>query len=192
MASQTQQEMYPEEDLREFDFGILGSVMEGAHRPGHFNGVAQIVSKLFDAVPAHKAFFGQKDFQQFIIIKDLVKQLNYNIEIIPCPIVREKNGLAMSSRNQRLSEAEKEKASFIYKTLSWAKENYLNYSVSDLRQIVREKLENLDGLRLEYFEIVNDKNLQSIKSWNEKEKFVACTAIFCGKVRLIDNIVFNL
>jgi len=188
----SQEEMYPEKDSREFDFGELGNVMEGAHRPGHFNGVAQIVSKLFDAVPAHKAFFGQKDFQQYVIIKDLVKQLNYNIEIIACPIVREKNGLAMSSRNQRLSEKEKEIASNIFKILSWAKKNYLDYSVSDLKDIVAKKYKELEHTRLEYFDIVNDTNLQTIKTWEEDGNFVACVAIFCGKVRLIDNIVFNL
>ncbi len=188
----TQAEMYPQKDLREFDFGNLGEVMEGAHRPGHFNGVAQIVSKLFDAVPAHKAFFGQKDYQQYVIIKDLVKQFNYNIEIISCPIIREENGLAMSSRNQRLSESEKEIASNIFKILSWTKENYLDYSVCDLKNIVNSKFSKIAGLEIEYFDIVDNQTLETIKSWENNRKIIACTALFCGNVRLIDNIVFNL
>ena len=188
----SQQEMYPEPDLREFDFGLLAEVMEGAHRPGHFNGVAQIVSKLFDAVPANKAFFGQKDFQQYVIIKDMVRQLNYDIDIVPCPIVREKSGLAMSSRNRRLSELEKEKAANIFKILTWAKENCSKYSVTELKKNVEMQFAEIEELDLEYFEIVEDKDLKLIKNWDSKENIVACVAIFCGKVRLIDNIVFNL
>ena len=188
----TREEMYPEPDKRTFNFGYLGEVMEGAHRPGHFNGVAQIVSKLFDAVPANKAFFGQKDFQQLAIIKEMVKQLNYEIEIVACPIVREKSGLAMSSRNQRLLESEKMAAANIFRILSWAKENYLNYSVVDLKGQVVKEFESVDVLDLEYFEIVDHLSLKNITTWTENTKFVACVAVFCGKVRLIDNIVFNL
>ena len=186
------QEMYPEQDTREFNFGALATVMEGAHRPGHFNGVAQIVSKLFDAVPANKAFFGQKDFQQYVIIKDLVRQLNYNIEIIACPIVREKSGLAMSSRNERLSKSDREQASQISKIMNWAKENYKKYSVSELKKEIEGKYKEIKALDLEYFEIVDDESLQTIQTWESKGKIVACVAVFCGNVRLIDNIVFNL
>ena len=185
-------EMYPEEDNREFDFGILGEVMEGAHRPGHFNGVAQIVSKLFDAVPAHKAFFGRKDFQQYTIIKDLVRQLNYDIDIVPCPIIREESGLAMSSRNRRLAASEKEIASNIHKILLWAKANQKNYSPEELINLVKAKFKHIDGLDLEYFNIVDDRKLQDIKEWDSSVNNVACVAVFCGNIRLIDNIVFNL
>ena len=188
----TRQEMYPEPDIREFDFGVLGDIMEGAHRPGHFNGVAQIVSKLFDAVPCDKAFFGQKDFQQYVIIKDMIKQLNYKIEAVQCPIIREESGLAMSSRNQRLSTKEKDIASNIYKILRWAKEHYLDYSVTELKKRVEEQFKAIGTLDLEYFEIVNDNSLQIVKNWNTQGKIVACVAVFCGNVRLIDNIVFNL
>jgi pantoate--beta-alanine ligase len=188
----TEQEMYPEKDLRKFDFGDLADVMEGAHRPGHFNGVAQIVSKLFNAVPAHKAFFGQKDFQQYVIIKDLVRQLKLDIEIIACPIIREESGLAMSSRNQRLSKLEKEEASQISSILAWAKDNYTAYSVLDLKSIINERFSQIEALDLEYFEIVDGESLQPIQNWEDKRKIVACVAVFCGNVRLIDNIVFNL
>ena len=185
-------EMYPQKDTREFNFGELGNVMEGAHRPGHFNGVAQIVSKLFDAIPANKAFFGQKDFQQYVIIKDLVRQYKYDIQIIACPIIREKSGLAMSSRNQRLSDSDKVVASEISKILFWAKDNYKNYTVLDLKSIITKRLSKTKGLDLEYFDIVDDNNLQTVEKWNTEQNIVACVAVFCGKVRLIDNIVFNL
>ena len=186
------EEMYPEQDTREFNFGALATVMEGAHRPGHFNGVAQIVSKLFDAVPADKAFFGQKDFQQYVIIKDLVRQLNYDIEIVACPIIREESGLAMSSRNERLSKSERELASQISQIMNWAKENYQKYSVLELKTEIERKYKEIKVLDLEYFEIVDDESLQAIQSWGGKGKIVACVAVFCGNVRLIDNIVFNL
>jgi len=185
-------EMYPESDERTFDFGTLGDVMEGAHRPGHFNGVAQIVSKLFDAVPAHKAFFGQKDFQQYVIIKDLVRQLQYDIEIIACPIIREDSGLAMSSRNQRLSASEKQAAANISNILNWAKDNYPSFSVDELKAEVIKQFKSIKALELEYFEIVEDEALKTVKNWAFKGKIVACVAVFCGKVRLIDNIVFPL
>ena len=185
-------EMYPETDTREFDFGALATVMEGAHRPGHFNGVAQIVSKLFDAVPADKAFFGQKDFQQYVIIKDLVRQLDLEIEIIACPIIREESGLAMSSRNERLSTTDRILASHISEILSWAKDNYLQFSISDLKIEVEKMFSKYKGLDLEYFEIVDDESLKTVQIWESNRKIVACVAVFCGNVRLIDNIVFNL
>jgi len=188
----SQQEMYPEPDLREFDFGLLAEVMEGAHRPGHFNGVAQIVSKLFDAVPANKAFFGQKDFQQYVIIKDLVKQMQLPIQIEACPIVREESGLAMSSRNQRLSDKEKKEAANIYKTLQKAQQLILQKTPQELKKWVENEIEKSKGLELEYFDIVDDVDLQSISSWKDKGKKVGCIAVFCGNVRLIDNIVFIL
>ncbi len=188
----SEREMYPKADHREFNFGHIAEVMEGAHRPGHFNGVAQIVSKLFDAVPADKAFFGQKDFQQYVIIKDMVRQLSLDIEIVPCPIIREKTGLAMSSRNERLSKTERKIAAQIYKILNWSKDSYLQFTVSDLKKAVIDKFVEIKELDLEYFEIVEDENLKVIENWNTNKKIVACVAIFCGNVRLIDNIVFNL
>ncbi len=188
----TVEDIYPSKDLRKFDFGLLEQVMEGLHRPGHFNGVAQVVSKLFDAVQADVAFFGQKDFQQFAIIKAMVKQLNIPIHLVACPIVREPSGLAMSSRNQRLSKLQKEQASVIYKHLTWAKTNYKQYALSELKNEVEKCFFSSEGLELEYFEIVDENTLIELNSWPVDVKIVACVAVFCGKVRLIDNIVFNL
>ncbi len=186
------EEMYPEKDERQFSFGNLEKVMEGRFRKGHFNGVAQVVSKLFDMVQPDKAFFGQKDFQQYVIIKDLVKQLSLPIEIVACPIIREDSGLAMSSRNQRLTDEQKAIASEISKTLFWAKDCQSEYLVNDLKEQVVQKIESIEGLQLEYFEIVDDIKLEPVSDWQENTTKVGCLAVFCGKVRLIDNIVFNL
>ncbi|MEZ5104264.1 MAG: pantoate--beta-alanine ligase [Draconibacterium sp.] len=184
-------EVYPEPDSRKFDFGSLETVMEGKHRPGHFNGVAQVVSKLFEMVKPDKAYFGLKDFQQLSIIKNLVKQLELPVEIIPCPIVREETGLAMSSRNELLSADERKNAATISATLFKAKELTGQKSVQELAVWIEESINKNAFLTVEYVEIVDDEKLQPVKNWNEKSKKVACVAVYCGKVRLIDNIVFN-
>lgn len=184
-------EVYPEPDSRKFDFGSLETVMEGKHRPGHFNGVAQVVSKLFEMVKPDKAYFGLKDFQQLAIIKNLVKQLELPVEIIPCPIVREETGLAMSSRNELLSADERKNAATISATLFKAKELTGQKSVQELAVWIEENINKNAFLTVEYVEIVDDEKLQPVKNWNEKSKKVACVAVYCGKVRLIDNIVFN-
>ncbi len=183
-------EVYPQPDTRKFNFGLLETVMEGKHRPGHFNGVAQVVSKLFDMVPADKAYFGLKDFQQLAIIKNMVKQFNLPIEIVPCPIIREENGLAMSSRNELLTAEERQNAALIFETLSEAKELIGEKSVNELTKWVVETINKNPFLTVEYFEIVDNEQLQAIKNWNEENTKIACVAAFCGKVRLIDNIVF--
>jgi len=184
-------EMYPVPDNRKFNFGALETVMEGKYRPSHFNGVAQVVSKLFDMVKPDKAYFGLKDFQQLAIIKSLVKQLNLSVEIVPCPIIREKSGLAMSSRNELLSVEERENAAIISETLFMAKELAGQKSVNELIKWVTERINKDPFLTVEYFEIVDDENLQPIKSWEDKNIKVGCIAVYCGKVRLIDNIVLN-
>ena len=184
-------EIYPEPDNRKFDFGILETVMEGKHRPGHFNGVAQVVSKLFDIVSPDKAYFGLKDFQQLAIIKNMVKQLKLPVEIIPCPIVREESGLAMSSRNELLSADECKNAAVISETLLKSKELSREKSVNELKNWITENINKNEYLTVEYVDIVDDIQLQPVKSWDEKIVKVACVAVFCGKVRLIDNIVFN-
>ena len=188
----TEHEMYPEPDTRTFNFGQLDKVMEGKHRPGHFNGVAQIVSKLFDAVMPHKAYFGEKDFQQLAIIQQLAKELNYNIEIVPCPIVRESDGLAMSSRNALLSPAQRMNAALISKTLFESVKMAKTQSLSSLKNWVCTTINENSELEVEYFEIVDDKYLQPITSWEEKNNKVGCIAVKVGKVRLIDNIKYNL
>lgn len=184
-------EIYPEPDTRTFDFGLLDKVMEGKHRKGHFNGVAQIVSTLFELIGPDKAYFGLKDYQQLVIIKKLVKMLNLEVEIVPCPIIREPGGLAMSSRNELLSPKERKNASVIYKTLSEANNQIGKKSVKELINWVINKINSNPFLTVDYFEIVNDDNLQPVNSWSEDCKKIACIAAFCGKVRLIDNYVLN-
>jgi len=183
-------EVYPEPDTRKFDFGQLEKVMEGKHRPGHFNGVAQVVSKLFDMVQPDKAYFGLKDFQQLAIIKNMVKQLQLPVQIVPCEIVREKSGLAMSSRNELLTSDQRENATVISKTLFQAKELTGQKSVEELTNWVIETVNKNPFLDVEYFEIVDDEQLQPIKSWDEEKTKVGCIAIHCGEIRLIDNFVF--
>lgn len=182
-------EVYPEQDTRKFNFGKLEEVMEGKFRPGHFNGVAQVVSRLFDMVQPDKAYFGLKDFQQLAIIKSMVKQLNLAVEIVPCAIVREDNGLAMSSRNELLSAEERKNAAVISKTLFAAKELKTQKSVQELVEWISNEINNNSFLDVEYVEIVDDEELQPVKRWDEPTTKVACVAVFCGKVRLIDNIV---
>lgn len=183
--------MYPEPDTRQFNFGELEQVMEGRFRPGHFNGVAQVVSKLFDLVNPDKAFFGQKDFQQLVIVKAMVKQLTLPVEIVACPIVREASGLARSSRNERLSPDQRAEAAMIYKTLCEAKNLVQQLSVQELKEQVVARINAIPGLKIEYFEIVNDTDLKSVESWDEPVNKVACIAVFCGEVRLIDNLLIS-
>jgi pantoate--beta-alanine ligase len=185
------EEIYPEPDTRKFDFGQLEQVMEGKHRPGHFNGVAQVVSRLFEIVEPHKAYFGLKDFQQLAIINKLVKMMKLPVEVVPCDIIREKNGLAMSSRNELLTAEERQNAALIYETLTNARKLTGEKSVSDLKNRVIETINKNPFLNVEYFEIVDSENLQPVKSWSDKGKKIGCIAVLCGKVRLIDNIVLN-
>ncbi|MFW6277559.1 MAG: pantoate--beta-alanine ligase [Prolixibacteraceae bacterium] len=185
------EEIYPERDDRKFDFGELETVMEGKYRPGHFNGVAQVVSRLFDIIRPDKAYFGLKDFQQLAVIKKMVEQLKLPVEIIGCPIIREENVLAMSSRNELLSAEERKSASLIYKTLTEAKNQVGQKSVKELREWMTENINNNPFLNVEYIEIVDDKNLQPVKNRDDEGTKVACAAVFCGKVRLIDNMVLN-
>jgi len=186
------EEIYPEPDTRQFDFGQLDKVMEGEHRPGHFNGVAQVVSRLFDIVEPDKAYFGEKDFQQLAIIRVMVKQLGLPVQIVPMPIVRETSGLAMSSRNERLSLRQKEQAVNISKTLFWSKdEMYMRLSVRETIRQVIETINSFDGLKVEYFEIVDGSTLQPVEEWDESDYVMGCIAVFCGEVRLIDNIMYH-
>lgn len=185
------EEMYPVPDTRMFDFGTLETVMEGSFRPGHFNGVAQIVSKLFDAVMPDKAYFGEKDFQQLAIIRQMTKDLHYPIEIVACPIVREKDGLAMSSRNRRLSSEEREKAPTIAELLVKSTTFVGVKSIQDTLSYVREGLASDPTFRLEYYDIVDGDTLQTVTNWEDSDYIVGCIAVFCGPVRLIDNIVYK-
>jgi pantoate--beta-alanine ligase len=187
------QEMYPVAETQVYDFGQLDKVMEGAFRPGHFNGVAIVVKKLFDIVQPHNAYFGEKDFQQLAIIKALVKQEELNVVIKACPIVREPDGLAMSSRNTRLSTGLRSQATVIYHSLLKAKELYQgNSSVEEIKRWVEEQFRNIPQVQLEYFEIADPQTLTSIGKNKPPGEVVACIAACFGEVRLIDNMIFKL
>ncbi len=185
------EEMYPEPDKRQFSFAPLDSVMEGAFRPGHFNGVVQIVTKLFDAVQPDKAYFGEKDFQQLAIIREMVKQLGYTLHIVGCPIVREADGLALSSRNARLSDEERKIALNISQTLFKSRTFAAGHSLKDTVKFVEDSISAINGLRLEYFQIVDGNTLQPVDNWHESDYIVGCITVFCGEVRLIDNIKYK-
>ena len=189
----TPEEMYSQEEMQQefaFDFDGLDQVMEGKMRPGHFNGVVQVVSRLFDLVQPTRAYFGEKDFQQLAIIHHMVERSSLSerytgLKIVDCPIVRENSGLAMSSRNERLSEQEKQTAVTISQTLfaslQWAK----TASVKEVQQRVIDTINNVDGLEVEYYEIIDKNTLQPTDVWNNA---VGCVTVYCGPVRLIDNI----
>jgi len=182
------EEMYPRPVDEKYDFGNLERVMEGEHRPGHFNGVAVVVKKLFDIFQPDRAYFGEKDFQQLRIIQLLVELETIPVEIVPCPTVRETDGLAMSSRNRRLSAAERAAAPEIYKTLLRAKELAKIIPIPELREISTAWLEN-KGFKVDYFELADSITLKPVKNWEEAPGVVACVAAFLGNVRLIDNMI---
>ena len=186
----TAEEVYKEPATEHYDFGDLEKVMEGPMRPGHFNGVAIIVKRLFDWVKPERAYFGEKDFQQLAIIKSLVKQYHLDIEVIPCPIVREASGLALSSRNKRLSEYEHKQAANIYRILQEST-RLETTDVAKIRQFVADEIAKVDTFRLEYYEIVDGETLQPIQNLNDTDSVVGCITVYCGEVRLIDNIRYK-
>ena len=182
------EEMYPEKVEDHYDFGDLERVMEGACRPGHFNGVAIVVRKLFEIVNPDKAYFGEKDFQQLAIIKKMVGNLNMGLEIVPCPIIRENDGLAMSSRNVRLNETERAIAPKIFATLNDAVSRKNSMSPAEMREYALAKYAEIKEFDVEYVEITDEINLQSINNWNECEHARIFVALQLGPVRLIDNV----
>jgi pantoate--beta-alanine ligase len=183
-------EIYPKKDKRVFDFGDLDKILEGAHRPGHFNGVGQVVSRLFEIVQPHRAYFGSKDYQQVMVIKALVKLLNLNIDIIACPTLREKDRLAMSSRNTLLSAEERKAASLVPELMQEAKAmKEKGKSVSEIKSFVSEKLSHNSIYRLDYFAVCDAGTLKEINSFNETSSPIALIACFVGKIRLIDNLI---
>lgn len=185
------EEIYPVPDIRKFDFAPLDTVMEGKYRPGHFNGVAQIVSKLFDIVKPDSAYFGEKDFQQLAVIRQMVKQMQFKLDIVACPIVREEDGLALSSRNARLSANDRENALKISQTLFKSRIFAAEHSVKETIAYVESEIENAQGLELEYFEIVDGNSMQPVVNWKDTEYAVGCITVYCGEVRLIDNIKYK-
>lgn len=188
----TAAEMYPEPDTRTFSYPPTDTVMEGAFRPGHFNGVCQIVSKLFEIVEPTRAYFGEKDYQQVAVIRRMVADKGYPLTIVPCPIVREADGLALSSRNSLLTPDERTTALAISRalreSLAYAKE----HTLSDTRQWVVEQVNATPGLQVQYYEIVDGLSLCSLNAWEDSPQPVGCITVFCGQrpVRLIDNIQY--
>lgn len=185
------EEIYPEPDTRTFSYPPLDTVMEGKYRPGHFNGVCQIVSKLFLIVEPTRAYFGEKDFQQLAIIREMVRKYPFSLQIVGCPIVREADGLALSSRNARLSGEQRMQALQISKTLFVSVDYAKVHSLAETKAFVEKGIEDAEGLRLEYFEIVDGNTLQPVSSWDESGYIVGCITVFCGDVRLIDNIKYK-
>jgi pantoate--beta-alanine ligase len=188
----TAEEVYPKQTLLKFSFGELETVMEAAQRPGHFNGVAIVVSKLFNIVQPHKAYFGQKDLQQVAVVRQLVQTLSFDLEVVCLPTVREESGLAMSSRNKRLNSGQRELATELYKALQLAKHDLRHKPVVAIKSEVARYLQQVDELELEYFEIADPLTLQPVADVSSSEEVALCIAAYVGEVRLIDNILVNL
>lgn len=187
------EEMYPQPDKRQFEFPPVSTVMEGAHRPGHFNGVCQVVSRLFYIVRPDRAYFGEKDWQQIAVVKAMVKRLGLGVNIVECSIVREDNGLARSSRNALLTAEEKAIAPNIFKALKTSVGYAKSHTVRETHDWVVAQIEATDGLRVEYFSIVDGDTLQDIASWDDTPYAVGCITVYCGKtpIRLIDHIKYK-
>ncbi len=186
-------EMYPEPDTRVFSYPPTDSVMEGVYRPGHFNGVCQIVSKLFAIVGPTRAYFGEKDFQQISVVRRMVEALGFGVQIVSCPVVREQSGLAMSSRNALLDDEERATAAHIYKVLEQSRALMHGHTVNEVHGFVVDGINAVDGLDVQYFNIVDGKSLCDVDSWEESDDVVGCITVFCGKlpVRLIDHIRYK-
>ena len=187
-------EFYTEEEMNstfQFDFAGLDEVMEGKFRPGHFNGVVQVVSKLFRLVKPTRSYFGEKDFQQLAIIRHMVRTMGFDVEIVGCPIVREESGLARSSRNMLLSEAERVVAANIHAVLKESTSFYSMTTVQELHDATIAAINRHEGLEVEYYDIVNGDTLQSIEKWEDADYVVGCITVYCGSVRLIDNLSFK-
>ena len=182
------EEIYPEPDTRLFDFGQVDKVMEGATRPGHFNGVAQVVSRLFDIVEPAKAYFGEKDFQQIAVIKAMVEQLGLNVEIVECPIIRDVDGLALSSRNTLLTPEYRAAAPRIYEVISQCAAKSAELSPAELTRWVVEQVEADGLLKVIYFQAVDALSLQQVTEWSESPRIQGCIAVQAGDIRLIDNV----
>ncbi|MDE7004970.1 MAG: pantoate--beta-alanine ligase [Alistipes sp.] len=182
------EEIYPEPDTRQFDFGAVDKVMEGATRPGHFNGVAQVVSRLFDIVRPARAYFGEKDFQQIAVIRAMAEQLGLPVQIVECPIVRGDDGLALSSRNQLLDEAHRAAAPHIYATLRAAVEKSHELTPARLKAWVAEEIDRNPLLKTIYYQSVDARTMQEVSAWDDASRIQGCIAVQAGPIRLIDNI----
>ena len=189
----TGEEMYPVPDKRRFDFPPVTSVMEGAHRPGHFNGVCQVVSRLFYITKPDAAYFGEKDWQQIAVIKQLVKSLGLKIKIVECELIREESGLAMSSRNALLTAEERDVASNIYRVLKESVSYATSHSVQETHDFVVNSINTYPELTVEYFSIVNNDTLEDVAKWDDCPGISGCITVFCGRtpIRLIDHIAYK-
>ena len=188
------EEVYPEPYTRVFNLGPVAEVMEGAMRPGHFNGVAQIVSKLFAMVEPDRAYFGEKDFQQIAVIRRMVELEGFNLQVIDCPICRESDGLAMSSRNTRLTPEQRQIAPAIHKALEESLVFARTHTLSDTKRHVIDEINSFPQMEVEYYDIVDPLTMQPLENWSDVKNGspVGCITVYCGKVRLIDNIKYNL
>lgn len=190
LFSPSAEEMYPEPVNEKYDFGNLEMVMEGAFRPGHFNGVAVVVKRLFGIVKPYKAYFGEKDFQQLAIVRKLTELEQLPVLVVACPTIREADGLAMSSRNKRLTKEERTAAPFLYKALTEAKNQIGKMSPDEVKLRLQNQFADQPLFDLEYFELADENNLQPVSSWDENRNIRGFIAAYIGKVRLIDNIRF--
>lgn len=185
------EEVYPEPDNRQFDLGAVAEVMEGAHRPGHFNGVAQIVSKLFGFVEPDRAYFGEKDFQQIAVIRKMVQLEGFKLQIVACPIKREDDGLALSSRNVRLTAEQRQLAPNIYRVLKESCNFAKSHTVAETEKFVVDSLNALPQMEVEYYSIVDALTMQPVSDWVDADSITGCITVYCGEVRLIDNIAYK-
>lgn len=186
-------EMYPQGKQRDhdYDLGNAAEVMEGKYRPGHFQGVAQVVSRLFRLVRPDRAYFGEKDFQQIAVIRNMIRSEKIEVEIIPCPIKRADDGLALSSRNALLTVEQRQRAPEIYRTLMESIEYSRSHSVRATHDSVVERLDAVPEMKVEYFEIVDARTLLPVEEWDEAEQIQGCITVYNGNVRLIDNIRYR-
>lgn len=185
------EEVYPEPDNRQFDLGAVAEVMEGAHRPGHFNGVAQIVSKLFGFVEPDRAYLGEKDFQQIAVIRKMVQLEGFKLQIVACPIKREDDGLALSSRNVRLTAEQRQLAPNIYRVLKESCNFAKSHTVAETEKFVVDSLNALPQMEVEYYSIVDALTMQPVSDWADADSITGCITVYCGEVRLIDNIAYK-
>ena len=185
------EEVYPEPDNRQFDLGAVAEVMEGAHRPGHFNGVAQIVSKLFGFVEPDRAYFGEKDFQQIAVIRKMVQLEGFKLQIVACPIKREDDGLALSSRNVRLTAEQRQLAPNIYRVLKESCNFAKSHTVAETEKFVVDSLNALPQMEVEYYSIVDALTMQPVSDWADADSITGCITVYWGEVRLIDNIAYK-
>ena len=189
----TVEEMYPTPDNRHFEYPPVSTVMEGAHRPGHFNGVCQVVSRLFYIVRPDRAYFGEKDWQQIAVVKAMVRHLGLGVQIVECPIVRDADGLARSSRNTLLAPDERAIAPRIYEVLKESLDYAKSHSLKETHDYVVDQINATEGLRVEYFAIVDGNTLQDVAEWTDSPYIVGCITVYCGKtpIRLIDHIKYT-